>query len=89
MGELNAMFGDVRGLVVLLLVGLVAGWLAGLIFRGRGFGFAVNLVLGLIGGLVGGWLFRVAGISVHGLVGQVIAATAGAGLLVFLASRLR
>lgn len=89
MGEFRAMFGDLEGLAVLLLVGLVAGWLAGLIFRGRGFGFAVNLVLGLIGGFLGGWLFRVAGISVHGLLGQVIAATAGASVLVFLATRLR
>ncbi len=44
------------GIISWLLVGIVAGWLAGLIMKGRGFGLVGNIVIGVVGALVGGWL---------------------------------
>lgn len=52
-----------EGLIYILIIGGVAGWLAGLIMRGGGFGIIVNIILGIIGGFVGVWLFRVLDIS--------------------------
>jgi len=89
MDSLRALFNDTESLLILLLIGLVAGWLAGKIMRGRGFGVLGNLIVGLVGALLGGWLFRVAGLSVHSLVGQIIATTAGAVVLVWLLNLIR
>jgi len=77
------------GLVMFLLVGLLAGWLAGKIMRGGGFGFWANLGLGVAGALVGGFLARAVGISAHGMLGSLVTATAGAVLLIWLAAKLR
>jgi len=89
MDSLRALFNDTESLLILLLIGLVAGWLAGQIMRGRGFGVLGNLIVGLIGALLGGWLFRLVGLSAHSLVGQIIAATAGAVVLVWLLNLIR
>lgn len=71
-------------LLYFLLIGLVAGYLAGLIMKGGGFGLVVNLILGVIGAFVGGWLLGVLGISIGGgLIGSLISATIGAVVLVF------
>ena len=71
------------GILVLLLVGLVAGWLAGQIVRGRGFGLIGDLVVGVIGAFIGNWIFGALGIFVGmGLIGAVISATIGAVILV-------
>ncbi len=71
-------------LVVFLLIGGVAGWLAGLLIKGRGFGILGNIVIGVIGAILGGWLFGVLGISVGGeWVGPLVTATVGAVLLLF------
>jgi uncharacterized membrane protein YeaQ/YmgE (transglycosylase-associated protein family) len=71
------------GIVVLLLVGLIAGWLAGLIVRGRGFGVIGDLIIGVIGAFIGSWIFAVLGIFIGmGLVGAIISATIGAVVLV-------
>ena len=61
-----------------LVVGLVAGWLAGQIMKGSGFGVVGNLVLGVIGAVVGGVLFSFVGLGPTNLIGSVIAATVGA-----------
>ncbi|THB68343.1 MAG: GlsB/YeaQ/YmgE family stress response membrane protein [Desulfovibrio sp.] len=69
------------------LVGLAAGFLAGLIMKGRGFGFIGNLVVGIVGAILGGWLFGVLGLSKwlpEGLVGSLVTAVAGAVVLLFL-----
>jgi len=73
-------------LIIFLLIGLAAGWLAGLIRRGRGFGILGNLIVGVIGALLGGFVFRLAGIAAYGLLGKLILSTAGALLLLFLLS---
>ncbi len=71
------------GILVLLLVGLVAGWLAGQIVRGRGFGLIGDLVVGVIGAFIGNWIFATLGVFIGmGLIGAVISATIGAVILV-------
>ena len=65
-----------------LLIGLVAGWLTGLLFRGRGFGCVTNLALGLIGSVIGGWLFDYFGFLGGDFYYSLAAATAGAIILV-------
>jgi uncharacterized membrane protein YeaQ/YmgE (transglycosylase-associated protein family) len=67
-----------------LLIGLVAGWLAGQLTKGGGFGVVGDLIVGVIGALLGGWLFGLLGISAGGLLGALITATVGAVVLVLL-----
>ena len=68
-----------------LVVGLVAGWLAGMLVKGGGFGLAGDLVVGVIGAFLGGWLFSTLGASAGGgLLGSIIVATVGAIVLLFL-----
>jgi uncharacterized membrane protein YeaQ/YmgE (transglycosylase-associated protein family) len=67
-----------------ILIGLVAGWLAGVIMKGGGYGVVGDIVVGVIGALIGGWLFtRMGGTSV-GLLGAIVVATVGAIILIFL-----
>jgi uncharacterized membrane protein YeaQ/YmgE (transglycosylase-associated protein family) len=73
-------------LIGFLIVGLVAGWLAGLITKGRGFGLAVNLVVGVVGSFVGVFVFGLLGLSSHGFIGSLITATVGAVVLLFIIS---
>jgi uncharacterized membrane protein YeaQ/YmgE (transglycosylase-associated protein family) len=75
---------NAQQLVVFLLIGGVAGWLAGLIMKGGGFGILGNIIAGVIGALLGGWLFGLLGISVGGeWVGALVTATVGAVVLLF------
>lgn len=68
-----------------LIVGLVAGWLAGQLVKGGGFGLIGNLVVGVVGAFIGGFLFRTFGASAGGgLLGSIIVATVGAIVLLFL-----
>ena len=57
--------------------------------RGRGYGVLMDLVLGLVGALLGGFVFRLLGLYAYGLVGQLVIATAGAVMLIWLVRRLR
>ena len=66
-----------------LLIGLVAGWLAGLLVKGGGFGVVGDIVVGILGALLGGWLFRQLGLSSGGgLGGAILVATLGAVVLI-------
>jgi uncharacterized membrane protein YeaQ/YmgE (transglycosylase-associated protein family) len=65
-----------------LMIGLIAGWLAGKIARGRGFGCITDIILGLIGGVLGGWIFTRLGIVGYGFLFSLAAATLGAVILV-------
>ena len=68
-----------------LLIGLIAGWLAGMVMRGGGFGLVGDMIVGVIGALLGGWLFGRLGISAGGgLIGAIIVAFVGALILIFL-----
>jgi uncharacterized membrane protein YeaQ/YmgE (transglycosylase-associated protein family) len=68
-----------------IIIGLIAGWIAGLISRGRGFGCIGNLILGLIGAVLGGWIFSKLGIGGGGTIYTLAAATVGAVVLVAIA----
>jgi uncharacterized membrane protein YeaQ/YmgE (transglycosylase-associated protein family) len=69
----------VESLIIICLIGAVAGWLAGLIVRGFGFGLLGNIVVGIVGSFVGGWLLGVLHIAPGGgIVGTIIASTLGA-----------
>jgi len=68
-----------------LVVGLVAGWLAGMLVKGGGFGLIGDLVVGVIGAFLGGWLFSTLGASAGGgLLGSITVATVGAIVLLFI-----
>ena len=71
-----------RGLVAWLFLGLVAGWLAGKLSRGRGYGCITDIILGLVGSFIGGWVFTKLGIFGGGFVYSLAAATLGAVILV-------
>lgn len=64
-----------------LIIGAVAGWLAGLVMKGRGFGLLGNLVVGIVGAMLGGLLFGILGLSSESLIGSLITATVGAVVL--------
>jgi uncharacterized membrane protein YeaQ/YmgE (transglycosylase-associated protein family) len=68
-----------------VVIGLVAGWIAGHLTRGRGFGCIVDIILGLIGAVLGGWIFTRLGIVTFGFFGSLAAATVGAVVLVAIA----
>ncbi len=67
-----------------ILIGLVAGWLAGQLMKGGGFGVIGDIIVGVIGALIGGFLFSALGVSMGGgLLGSLIVATTGAVILIF------
>ena len=74
-----------RGFLAWLLIGLIAGWLAGKIARGRGFGCIADIVLGTVGSFIGGWVFIKLGIFGGGFWYSLAAATLGAIILVSIA----
>jgi uncharacterized membrane protein YeaQ/YmgE (transglycosylase-associated protein family) len=75
---------DITSLLIFLAIGAVAGWLAGVLMSGGGFGLLGDIVVGIIGALIGGFLFGALGISVGGLVGAIVTATVGAVVLIFI-----
>lgn len=77
------------GIIFALAIGALAGWLAGIIMKGRGFGILGNIVVGIIGSLIGTYLFTLLGISAGGIIGSIITATVGASLLLFIVSLIK
>lgn len=71
-----------RGIIAWLFLGLVAGWLAGKLSRGRGYGCITDIILGLVGSFIGGWVFTKLGIFGGGFIYSLAAATLGAVILV-------
>jgi uncharacterized membrane protein YeaQ/YmgE (transglycosylase-associated protein family) len=74
---------DVTGLIILLIIGAVAGGLAGAIMKGGKFGLIGNIIIGIIDSVIGGSAFGFLGISAGGLIGSIVTATAGAILLLY------
>ena len=71
------------GFLAWIVVGLIAGWLAGQVMKGGGYGTVADIILGLVGGLLGGWIFGKLGISAgSGTIGAIIVAFVGAVILV-------
>jgi len=71
------------GLFMTLVIGGIAGWLAGNILRGGGFGLLINILVGIVGAFIGNYVFGLLGIMAGGSVGQLVAATIGALILLF------
>jgi uncharacterized membrane protein YeaQ/YmgE (transglycosylase-associated protein family) len=71
------------GILAWIVVGLIAGWLAGQVMKGGGYGVVVDIILGILGGVVGGWIFGALGIwHGGGMIGSIIVAFIGAVILV-------
>lgn len=79
-----------ESLVIIVIVGLIAGWLAGRIVRGAGFGIVGDIIVGIVGAFIGSWLLPELGVRLGGgIVSEIIAATIGAVLLLLLLRVLR
>jgi uncharacterized membrane protein YeaQ/YmgE (transglycosylase-associated protein family) len=71
------------GFLAWIVVGLIAGWLAGQVMKGGGYGVLVDIILGILGGVLGGWIFGLLGIGQgSGMIGSIIVAFIGAVILV-------
>ena len=69
-----------------IIIGILAGFIAGKVMRGGGFGILINLLVGIAGGLLGGWVFGLLGIATAGILGSLITSVAGAILLLCIVS---
>jgi uncharacterized membrane protein YeaQ/YmgE (transglycosylase-associated protein family) len=77
-------------IIIFLLIGAVAGWLAGLVVRGYGFGLIGNIVVGIVGAVIAGWLFPRLGVGLPaGTIGQIISAAIGAVILLVIIGLVR
>jgi uncharacterized membrane protein YeaQ/YmgE (transglycosylase-associated protein family) len=72
-----------------VIVGLIAGWAAGKIMKGSGYGTVMDIVLGIVGAVVGGFLLGLVGIHSEGLIGSIIVAIVGAVFLIWLSRVLK
>ena len=73
-------------LLYALLIGALAGWLAGKLMKGGGFGLLANIIIGIIGGLVGNWIFAKLGVAIgHGFISDVLTGAIGACVILFIA----
>ena len=75
--------------LIWIISGIIAGWLAGLIIRGSGFGLIGDLVIGLLGGIIGGWLAGIFGLQTVSWLGNIITAALGGVVLVAIVHILR
>jgi uncharacterized membrane protein YeaQ/YmgE (transglycosylase-associated protein family) len=81
---------SLEALLIFLIIGAIAGWLAGIIVKGYGFGLLGNIVVGIIGSFIGGWLFpRLHLIQGGGMLGTLVGATVGAVILLLLIRLIR
>lgn len=76
-------------LIIFLVIGALAGWLAGNLMRIGGFGLLGNVVVGIVGAVVGGSVFGLLGITAGGFIGSLVTATAGAVLLMYVVGLIR
>ncbi len=70
--------------ILFLIIGAIAGWIAGRVMKGRGFGIIGNLIVGVIGAFIGGFVFGLFGIATYGLIGSLISSLAGAIILLWI-----
>jgi uncharacterized membrane protein YeaQ/YmgE (transglycosylase-associated protein family) len=81
---------SVETLIIWLVVGAIAGWLAGAVVKGGGFGLIGDILVGIVGAFIGGWLAGVLGIHIGtGIVASIVTATAGAIVLLLLVRLIR
>lgn len=72
------------GWIWTIVIGIVAGWLAGKISRGHGFGIWVDLIVGIVGAFIGNFVFGLLGLQAYGLIGSLLVSTVGAVVLLWL-----
>ena len=77
---------DPVSILLWLVIGGIAGWLAGEVMRGAGFGLVGNIIVGILGAVLGGFVFGALGITFGGIIGSLIGAFLGACILLFLIS---
>ena len=80
---------SIINLIIFLAIGALAGWVAGNIMKGRGFGLIGDIIVGIVGAVLGGFVFGLLGITTGGILGAIIMATIGAVILLFLISKLK
>ncbi|RQT12637.1 GlsB/YeaQ/YmgE family stress response membrane protein [Burkholderia contaminans] len=72
---------DMHGLIIWLVIGAIAGWLAGVLVKGGGFGLLIDIVVGILGAVIGGWLAGLLGSGISGILGSIVIALIGAVIL--------
>ena len=80
---------DIDSILMVLIIGAVAGWLAGKLMKGRGFGIIGNIVVGIIGAVIGSFLFGLLGVTAGSFIGSLVTATIGALVLLFLVNLIK
>ena len=68
-------------MIYTIIVGAISGYLAGMLLRGKGFGFLLNILIGIIGGVIGGLIFRILGFWSYGIIAKIISSVLGAFIL--------
>jgi uncharacterized membrane protein YeaQ/YmgE (transglycosylase-associated protein family) len=76
-------------LIWTVVIGILAGFLAGKVVKGHGLGLLMDLVVGIVGSLLGGWLFSIVGLAAYGLIGRLFMAFVGAVVLLLLVRALK
>ncbi len=79
----------IESILIFLVIGAVAGWLAGQIVKGRGFGLVGNIVVGIVGAFIAGWLLPMLNLGLTGIIGSIIYATIGAIILLVVIGLIR
>jgi uncharacterized membrane protein YeaQ/YmgE (transglycosylase-associated protein family) len=77
------------GLIWAVLIGLIAGWLAGTVMKGRGYGVPMDILLGIVGGVIGRFVFALLGLGAWSLLGSIIVSFVGAVILIWLIRQLK
>jgi uncharacterized membrane protein YeaQ/YmgE (transglycosylase-associated protein family) len=72
-----------------IVIGILAGYIAGLLVKGRGMGLGIDLLVGIVGSVLGGFVFGLLGLAAYGLVGRLVMSVAGAVLLLLLVRALK
>ena len=76
-------------IILAIIVGLIAGWLAGIIMKGSGYGIIGDIILGLLGSVIGNWIFGFLGITSYGTLWTIIVAVVGAVALIYIVRFIR
>jgi len=77
------------GLIWAVVIGLIAGWLAGTVMKGRGYGVLMDIVLGIVGGVIGRFVFGLLGLSSWNVIGSIVVSFVGAVILIWLVRQLK
>ena len=77
------------GLIWTLVIGLIAGWLAGKVMKGRGYGVLMDIVLGIVGGMIGRFVFGMLGLASWNVIGSIIVSFVGALILIWIVRQLK